>query len=72
MENIEIKSPKVSVVVRAYNVEKYIMQRLNEENEDIYSIIRLTIDFDNSVYDSYMWRCAASRWVSYCSLHHIE
>ena len=55
-----------------YNVEKYIMQRLNEGNGDIYSIIRLTIDFDNSVYGSYMWRCAASRWVSYCSLHHIE
>lgn len=55
-----------------YNVEKYIMQRLNEENEDIYSIIRLTIDFDNSVYGSYMWILAAYRWVMYCSLHHIE
>ncbi len=28
MENIEIKSPKVSVVVRAYNVEKYILECL--------------------------------------------
>ena len=63
---------KIAIVVPVYNVEKYIMQRLNEEEEDIYSIIRLTIDFDNSVYGSYMWRCAASRWVSYCSLHHIE
>ena len=54
-----------------YNVEKYIMQRLNEENEDIYSIIRLTIDFDNSVYDLDMWRCASVRWLRYCAFHNI-
>ena len=51
-----------------YNTERYIMQRLNEENEDIYSIISLTINFDNSVYGSYMWILAASRWVVNCSL----
>ena len=54
-----------------YKVEKYIMQRLNEENEDIYSIIRLTIDFDNSVYDLDMWRCASVRWLRYCAFHNI-
>lgn len=55
-----------------YNVEKYIMQRLNEENEDIHSIISLTIDFDNSVYGSYMWILAAYRWVMYCSYKILE
>lgn len=55
-----------------YNTARYIMQRLNEEEEGATAIIRLTIDFDNSIYGSYMWRCAASRWVSYCSLHNIE
>ena len=68
----ETKQNSIYLKKIPYNVEKYIMQRLNEENEDIYSIISLTIDFDNSVYGSYIWICAASRWVRYCLLHHIE
>lgn len=64
----ETKQNSIYLKKIPYNTERYIMQRLSEENEDIYSIIRLTIDFDNSVYGSYMWRCAASRWVVNCSL----
>ena len=55
-----------------YNVEKYIMQRLNEEEEGASAIIRLTIDWFNLAYDLDMWICANIRWSSYCSLHHIE
>lgn len=55
-----------------YNTARYIMQRLNEEEEGATAIIRLTIDWFNLVYNLDMWRLAASRWVSYCSLHNIE
>ena len=55
-----------------YNTERYIMQRLSEEEEGASAIIRLTIDWFDLLCDLDMWRCAASRWVSYCSLHHIE
>lgn len=55
-----------------YNTERYIMQRLNEEERGAEAIIRLTVDWFNLIYDLDIWRCASLRWSSYCSLHHIE
>lgn len=68
----ETKQNSIYLKKIPYNTERYIMQRLSEEEEGASAIIRLTIDWFDLLYGSYMWRCAASRWVSYCSLHHIE
>ena len=54
-----------------YNTERYIMQRLNEEEERASAIIRLTIDWFNLIYDLDMWRCASVRWLRYCAYHNI-
>ena len=54
-----------------YSTEKYIMQRLNEEEEVASAIIRLTIDWFNLIYDLDMWRCASVRWLRYCAFHNI-
>lgn len=67
----ERKQECIYIKKMPYNTERYILQRLNEEQEDASAIIRLTIDWYNSVYKSYMWVCASSRWVSYCNLHNI-
>lgn len=54
-----------------YNTERYIMQRLSEEEEGASAIIRLTIDWFDLLYDLDMWRCANARWSSYCAFHNI-
>ena len=54
-----------------YSTEKYIMQRLNEEEERASAIIRLTIDWFNLIYDLDMWRCASVIWLRYCAFHNI-
>lgn len=54
-----------------YNVEKYIMQRLNEEEEGASAIIRLTVDWFNLIYDLNMWRFASVRWSIYCACNNI-
>ena len=54
-----------------YNVEKYIMQRLNDEEEGASAIISLTVDWFNLIYDLNMWRFASVRWSIYCAFHNI-
>ena len=54
-----------------YNTERYIMQRLSEEEEGASAIIRLTIDWFDLLCDLDMWRCANARWSSYCAFHNI-
>ena len=48
MENIEIKSPKISVVVRAYNVEKYILECLESLSNQTLKDIEILVCEDCS------------------------
>ena len=68
----ERKQECIYIKKMPYNTERYILQRLNEEEEGASAIIRLTIDWFDLVYDLNMWRCAVSRWENYCRFHNIE